>query len=75
MKKRDLMEMQAVCSVCTLVYSLDEFFDQVIDDLPKECEATTFRASLKNFMHRLENYNESKRETFLNACEDYSGDD
>lgn len=46
----------------------------VMDKMPEECEATSFRASLKNFMNRLEEYSESKQETFLKACEDYHGD-
>lgn len=71
MKERDLMEMQATTSVYTLVYSLDELFDHVMDEIPEECEAASFRVSLKGFMNRLENYNESKREMFMNACEDY----
>ena len=70
MKKKDLTEMQTVCSVYSMCYCLNELLDEVVSDLPEEICTDLFRDWLKNFIHDIENYNASKESMFLSACED-----
>lgn len=70
MKKKDILELQTVCSVYSMAHYLSELLDETYDDLPEMIDSHNLRKYLKDFLSQLDDYQYKIRDTFLSACED-----
>jgi hypothetical protein len=70
MKKKDVIELQAVCGVYSMAHYLSELLDETYDDLPDIIDSCNLRDYLKDFLCQLDDYQYKIRYTFLSVCED-----
>lgn len=74
MKKKDLYELQTVCAVYSLCYSLNELLDDCESDLPECIHADIFRHYLSTFLGDMETYRDETCDMFISACGNAEGE-
>lgn len=70
MKRKDIIELQAVCGVYSMAHYFNEFLDDIYDDLPDIIDSSNLRNYLKDFICQLDDYQYKVRDTFLSVCDD-----
>ena len=74
MKRQDIRDFETVFALFTICHCADVTFDEIAEcDLPESHLRDGYRAvrsSISSLMESLEQYRESKIDTFLSACED-----
>ena len=74
MKRQDIRDFETVFALFTICHCADTTLDEIAEcDLPESSLRDGYRAvrsSISSLMESLEQYRESKIDTFLSACED-----
>lgn len=74
MKRQDIRDFETVFALFTICHCADSTLDEIAEcDLPESSLRDGYRAvrsSISSLMESLEQYRESKIDTFLSACED-----
>ena len=74
MKRTDIRDFETVFALFTICHCADTTLDEIAEcDLPESSLRDGYRAvrsSISSLMESLEQYRESKIDTFLSACED-----
>ena len=74
MKRQDIRDFETVFALFTIIHCADVMIDEIAEsDLPESHLRDGYRAvrsSISSLMESLEQYRESKIDTFLSACED-----
>ena len=74
MKRQDIRDFETVFALFTIIHCADSTLDEIAEcDLPESSLRDGYRAvrsSISSLMESLEQYRESKIDTFLSACED-----
>ena len=74
MKRQDIRDFETVFALFTIIHCADAMIDEIAEsDLPESSLRDGYRAvrsSISSLMESLEQYRESKIDTFLSACED-----
>jgi hypothetical protein len=72
MTKKDIEDLVTVISIYSPCYSLFGLLNELQYDIPKELSdgIEQLNCSLQNMMSLIDNYKESKRDTFVSACTD-----
>lgn len=74
MKRQDIRDFETVFALFTICHCADITLDEIAEcDLPESSLRDGYRAvrsSISSLMESLEQYRESKIDTFLSACED-----
>ena len=74
MKRQDIRDFETVFALFTIIHCADVMIDEIAEsDLPESHLRDGYRAvrsSISSLMESLEQYRESKIDTFFSACED-----
>ena len=74
MKRQDIGDFEAVFALFTISHCADMMFDEIAeDDIPESSIRDDYRAvksSICALTKSIEQYRDSKKETFMSACED-----
>lgn len=74
MKRTDIRDFETVFALFTIVHCADVMIDEIAEcDLPESSLRDGYRAvrsSISSLMALIEQYRDSKIDTFLSACED-----
>lgn len=70
MRKKDVLELQAVTGIYPMAYYFNELLSESYDELPEMIDSSNLRSALKDFISQLEDYQCKARDTFLSVCED-----
>ena len=74
MKRQDIRDFETVFALFTIIHCADAMIDEIAEsDLPESSLRDGYRAvrsSISSLMESLEQYRDSKIDTFLSACED-----
>ena len=74
MKRTDIRDFETVFALFTIIHCADVMIDEIAEsDLPESSLRDGYRAvrsSISSLMALIEQYRESKIDTFLSACED-----
>ena len=74
MKRTDIRDFETVFALFTIIHCADAMIDEIAEcDLPESSLRDGYRAvrsSISSLMALIEQYRDSKTDTFLSACED-----
>ena len=73
MKKQDFQDYEVVLALYTVCHCMDSIIDEIADcDLPEmlKDDYRAVKASICALTESIEQYRDSKKETFISACED-----
>ena len=73
MKRRDFQEYEVVLALYTICHSMDCIIDEIAEcDLPEtlRIDYRSVKSSICALTESIEQYHDSKKETFIAACED-----
>ena len=74
MKRQDIRDFETAFALFTIIHCADITLDEIAEcDLPESSLRDGYRAvrsSISSLMESLEQYRDSKTDTFLSACED-----
>ena len=73
MKQKDFQEYEVVLALYTICHCMDGIIDEIAEcDLPEtlRIDYRSVRSSISSLVASIEQYHDSKKETFIAACED-----
>lgn len=70
MKKKDILELRAMCGAYSLARSLHKYLDETHNDLPETIDYYDLMEYLRCFLNSLSSYRYDTEDIFLSACDD-----